>query len=532
VTAAGSDLDAARRLAAAATGALEASRVRIDDLNVYPVPDGDTGTNMALTARAVRDALESSRAPDRERLAREVTRAALMGARGNSGVILSQIVRGFAEVLGEAPTVDAPTLARALRFASDAAYRGVRRPVEGTMLTVIREMAEEAEQVARSELSTEELLRAVARRGEDALARTPSMLDILREAGVVDAGGAGLLELVRGLAAHVSGEPLPEPEPAPELGLGAIHQELSRYPYCTVFVVEGDRLDPDELERELDALGDSLLVVGDESAVKVHVHTDDPGAALSVGGAVGTLEGIEIANMHHQAVTREERLLHVVSGHESRTGVVAVVAGEGNRRLFESLGVTQIVEGGQSMNPSTADIASALEHIGAPEAIVLPNNSNVVMTAEQAARLSERPVVVVPTRSLQAGLAAMVVFEGQREALENAEQMRRSLEGLGTGAVTTASRNVELDGLQVRDGEYLGLVGEDPVAGGASFEEVAMAVIERLLGEPRDVLTLLAGSAEPELDGLVRAIEERHPELELEVHAGGQPHYPLLISAE
>ena len=212
MTAAGSDLDAARRLAAAATGALEASRERIDDLNVYPVPDGDTGTNMALTARAVLEALESSQAPDRERLAREVTRAALMGARGNSGVILSQIVRGLAEVLGDAPTVDVPTLARALRSASDAAYRGVRRPVEGTMLTVIREMAEEAEQAARPDLSKEELLRAVARRGEDALARTPSMLDILREAGVVDAGGAGLLELVRGLAAHVSGEPLPEPD--------------------------------------------------------------------------------------------------------------------------------------------------------------------------------------------------------------------------------------------------------------------------------------------------------------------------------
>jgi DAK2 domain fusion protein YloV len=532
VTVATSDLEAVLRLAGAAAGALEAGRERIDDLNVYPVPDGDTGTNMALTVRAVVDALESSEAPDRDSLARELTRAALMGARGNSGVILSQIVRGFAEVLGGARAVDAPALARAFRSAADAAYRGVRRPVEGTMLTVIREMAEEAEQTARPDVPIEDFLAAVVRRGEDALARTPLMLDVLREAGVVDAGGAGLVELARGLAAGISGEPLPEPPPRRELGLEAIHQELSRYRYCTVFVVEGERLDPDDLEGRLDSLGDSLLVVGDESAVKVHVHTDDPGAALSLGAAAGTLEGIEIANMHHQTVAREERLLQAVPGHQSRTAVVAVVAGEGNRRLFESLGATRIVEGGQSMNPSTADIVSALEDVGADEAIVLPNNSNVVMTAEQAASLSERSVIVIPTRSLQAGLSAMVAFEGQRDAAENAEEMNQSLQSLATGAVTTASREVELDGLRVREGDYLGILDEEPVFGGEDFDEVAVAVVERLLAQPREVLTLLRGAGEPELDGLLRAVEDRHPGLELEVHEGGQPHYLLLISAE
>jgi fatty acid kinase len=527
-----SDLEAVRRLAGAASSALEAGRERIDDLNVYPVPDGDTGTNMALTVRAVVDALESSEAPDRETLARELTRAALMGARGNSGVILSQIVRGFAEALGAADRVDASALARAFRSASDAAYRGVRRPVEGTMLTVIREMADEAEEAARPDLLVDDLLGAVVRRGEDALARTPLMLDVLREAGVVDAGGAGLVELARGLAAGVSGEPLPEPPPRRELGLEAIHQELSRYRYCTVFVVEGERLDPDAFERSLDPLGDSLLVVGDESAVKVHVHTDDPGAALSIGAAAGTLEGIEIANMHHQTVVREERLLHAVPGQESRTGVVAVVAGEGNRRLFESLGAARIVEGGQSMNPSTADLVSALEDIGTNEAVVLPNNSNVVTTAEQAARLSERTVIVVPTGSLQAGLAAMVAYEGQRDALENAAEMSRSLESLVTGAVTTASRAVDLDGFRVWKGDYLGLVGEEPILGGKDFDEVAVAVVERLLADPREVLTLLTGADEPRLEGLLRAVEERYPGLELEVHEGGQPHYPLLLSAE
>ncbi len=527
-----SELETVRRLAAAAAAALEASRRRIDDLNVYPVPDGDTGTNMALTGRAVLDALDETAASDRPTLARELTRAALMGARGNSGVILSQIVRGFAEELGRAERIDSLSLAAAFRSASDAAYRGVRRPVEGTMLTVIREMAEEAEERAAPELPVAELLRVLLRRGEDALARTPQMLDVLREAGVVDAGGAGLVELVRGLAADVAGEPLPEPPPAGELSVEAIHQELSRYRYCTVFVVEGSDLDRELLEGELDSLGDSLLVVGDSSALKVHLHTDDPGAALSLGGKAGVLDAVEIANMHRQTVEREERLERPAARVVNRTDVVAVVAGEGNRRLYESLGATRLVEGGQSMNPSTAAIVEALEAAPAPEAIVLPNNPNVIMSAEQAVGLVGKRVRVVPTRSIQAGLAAMVAYDGFRSVEENAETMQEALAGVATGAVTTASRDVELNGLRVRKGDYLGLIEGEPVVGGESFDEVATALVERLLAEPREVLTLLTGEEEPPLDAVVRLVEERHPGLELEVQPGGQPHYPLLIAAE
>jgi uncharacterized protein len=527
-----SDLEQVRNLARAATSALEASRRRIDDLNVYPVPDGDTGTNMTLTARAVVDALEESKAGDRAALAHEVTRAALMGARGNSGVILSQIVRGFAEVAGSADATDSQTLAAALRSASDAAYRGVRKPVEGTMLTMIRELAEEAEERAAAEAPAAEVLRALVRRGEASVARTQTMLDVLREAGVVDAGAAGLLELLRGIAAEVSGEPVPEPPPREELGLEAVHQELSRYRYCTLFVVEGEDLDREALEAELERIGDSLLVVGDESALKVHVHTDDPGAALSLGVRGGAIEGVEITNMHRQTTAREERLLHVVPESQSRTDVVAVVAGAGNRLLYESLGAAAVVDGGQSMNPSTADIVGALKETTAPEAIVLPNNSNVVMSAEQAASLAGKPVRVVATRSIQAGLAAMVAFDGSRSADENAAAMREAVEAVATGAVTTASRDVELNGLRVSSGDYLGLLEDEPVVGGRSFEDVAEQVVERLLVEPRGILTLLTGEQEPQLDELLKQIEARHPELELEVQAGGQPHYQLLISAE
>ena len=529
-----SDRERVQELAHGALTSLERNRQRIDDLNVYPVPDGDTGTNLTLTGRALVEALDGSSTTERAAMAHEVTRAALMGARGNSGVILSQIVRGAAEVLGAAERIDAEVVAQALRSASDAAYRAVRRPVEGTMLTVIRELAEEAEGRAPDGPDVSELLVAVVRRGEDALARTPEHLAVLREAGVVDAGGAGLLEIVRGVAAAVAGEPIPEAPPREGLGVEAIHQELSRYRYCTVFLVEGEELDQEALERELDRLGDSLLVVGDPSALKIHVHTDDPGAALSLGASVGVLESVEIANMHRQTVAREARLLEVAEpgAEPNESDVVAVVAGEGNARLFRSLGAARIVEGGQTMNPSTAELVEAIEAVSAPEVVVLPNNSNVILSAEQAAGLAGKRVEVVPAATIQAGLAALVVYDGRRLAAENAAVMRDAVASVATGEVTIASRDVEIDGLAIRKGNYFGLADGEPVAEGADFDEVARAVIERLLAEPREVLTLLTGADEPDLDGLVAEVAERHPEIELEVQAGGQPHYPLLISAE
>jgi DAK2 domain fusion protein YloV len=521
-----SELETVRGLAHGALEALEQSRERIDDLNVYPVPDGDTGTNLTLTARGVVEALDASTATDRQALAREATRAALMSARGNSGVILSQIVRGAAEAFA-----DSNDLARAFRRGSDAAYAAVRKPVEGTMLTVIRALADAAEDAPA--LEPPELLALLVERGDEAVARTQEQLDVLREAGVVDAGGAGLVELVRGLAAVAAGEePAPRTAAAPRLSLEAVHQEPSRYRYCTTFVVEGEGLDAEALEPELERLGDSLLVVGDPSALKVHVHTDDPGAALSLGTSAGTIEGVEINDMHRQTEEREERLLAALPGGASRSAVVAVVAGQGNRRLFEDLGAERIVEGGQSMNPSTADLLEAIDASGADEVVLLPNNANVVMAAEQAARVAGKPVQVVPTESIPAGLAALVAFLGERSAEENAAAMREALAGIVTGEIAVASRDASADGVSVREGEFLALLDGDAVAAGAGFDEVARALIERLLAEPRDVLTLLRGEGAPSLNGLLDELAEQHPELELDVHEGGQPHYPLLLSAE
>jgi DAK2 domain fusion protein YloV len=431
--------------------------------------------------------------------------------------------------VGGADAIDSPTLARAFRSASDAAYRAVRKPVEGTMLTVIRELAEEAETADTD--TPAGLLAALVGRGEEAVARTPAQLHVLREAGVVDAGAAGLLELVRGLAAALTGAPLPDAPPLGKLSLESVHQELSRYRYCTLFVIEGEGLDPAALETDFERLGDSLLVVGDASAIKVHVHTDDPGAAISLGTRAGTIGGVEIADMHRQTERREERLLEALPG-GAASAVVAVVVGDGNRRLFEALGAERIVLGGPTMNPPTADLLAAVESVAAAEVVLLPNDANVLMAAEQAARLASRPVHVVPTESLQGGLAAAVAFNPERSAAENAAAMLDAVAAVATGEIAIASREATVDGVSVREGEYLARLNGTTVTAGPSFQEVARDLLERLLADPRDVLTLLTGEGAPPLDGLLEELAVRHPDLELDVHDGGQPHYPLLVSAE
>ncbi len=524
-------LDTARALVAAALAALEGSRERIDNLNVYPVPDGDTGTNMALTVRAVAETLAGSTAATRDEVASEVTRAALMAARGNSGVILSQLVRGAAEAIAAAERLDPAALALALRAASDAGYAAVREPQEGTILTVARALAERAEAIDLA-VPVAEMLSDVVAAGEAALARTPEQLPMLAEAGVVDAGGAGLLELVRGIAAHVSGEPLPEPVAAVEpLPLEAIHREPSRFRYCTSFFLEGDAVDPAWLESGLAEFGDSLLVVGSRGAVKVHVHTDEPGRALSLARAAGVVEEVEIRNMHVQTVEREERLLSL-AGAPARSAVVAVSAGAGNRRLFESLGAARIVEGGQRMNPPTSEIVAAIKTAGTDEVVVLPNNRNVCLAAEQAAKAGTKHVVVLPTETIQAGLAAMVAFDAARSAEENAEEMRSASTSVRAGAVTRASRTTLLGGLAVEEGDFLGLVDGEAVASGPRLDAVARQVVERLVPADADVLTILVGDGAPDVAALREELEAAHPGLEIDVHEGGQPHYPLLFSAE
>jgi DAK2 domain fusion protein YloV len=475
-----------------ALGAIEAARQRIDDLNVYPVPDGDTGTNLTLSVRAIVEALEGTAAGDRESLAREISRAALMGARGNSGVILSQIIRGAAESFAESDD-----LAGALRRASDTAYAQIGKPVEGTMLTAIRELAEEAEAGGDVE--------AILARGEDCVLRTPELLPTLREAGVVDAGAAGLVELVRGFAGRGGAAP------SQAVPLEAVSHELSRFRFCTSFVVEGEDLDAGAFQGELEQLGDSILVVGSPTALRIHVHTDEPERAVSLGRARGAVELVEVADMHAQIVARTHRL------EQAACVVVAVVEGVGNRRLFESLGAV-VVDGATS--PSPRELLAVIEADDAREAILLPNDRNTLLAAEHAADHASKPTRVLPTRTIQAGLSALVAFDPALGADENLETMQAPADAVAAGAV------------HVRDGRWTGVVEGERVAEGASFDEVVGLVLERLLAEPRGLLTLLTGVEPPPLDGLVAELASTHPGLEVEVHEGGQTGYVLFLGAE
>jgi uncharacterized protein len=477
-----------------ALGAIEAARRRIDDLNVYPVPDGDTGTNLTLSVRAIVDALEQSKAEDRVGLAETISHAALLGARGNSGVILSQIVRGAAESFAESDA-----LAPALRRASDTAYAQVANPVEGTMLTAIRELAEEAE--AGGDVD------AILTRGDVCVARTRELLPVLRDAGVVDSGAAGLVELVRGFAgrAGAAGVPLQG------VPLEAVGHELSRFRFCTSFVVEGDGLNAPGLQRELEQLGDSVLVVGGDTALRIHVHTDEPERAVSLGRARGTVEAVEVADMHAQIVARTHRL------EQAACAVVAVVEGDGNRRLFESLGAL-VVDGATS--PSPRELLAAIEADDAGEAILLPNDRNAVLAAEHAADHASKPTRVLSTRTIQAGLSALVAFDASLQADENIEAMRAAADAVVAG------------GVHERDGRWTGVVDGERIAAGATFDEVVRPVLARLLAEPRGLLTLLTGAEPPPLDWLVTELAASHPELEVELHDGGQTRYALLLSAE
>jgi DAK2 domain fusion protein YloV len=531
-----------------ASAALAASRERINDLNVYPVPDGDTGDNMAETARALAAGIEGSDAGSPAELARAATRATLMGARGNSGIILSQIVRGLAEELGRHERVDAGVLAAALRSACDVAYRAVRQPVEGTMLTAIRAMADGARAAAGEPLDRQ--LDAIVAAGERAVEETPRLLAVLREAGVVDAGAAGLTELARGAVAGLRGERPPAPAAALDrpLGAEAVHLEESRFRYCTSLLVEGEAVDAPALERRLEALGDCLLVVGVPPQLKVHIHTDDPGAVLSAAVVVGGIDGVEVADMHRQRRAREERLtgegaapgrpgLTVLpGGAAAAAALVAVVAGDGNARLFADEAGAEVVRGGQTMNPSTADILDAVRRAGAPAALILPNNGNVIMAAERAAEEAAAEGIraaVVPTRSIVAGLSVAIGFDPSAGLDENVAELERLLAAVRWGELTRAVRAATVDGCRVDAGEYLGLAEGRLVASGADARDVADRLLEALLGDGGEVVTLIRGELDAfPVEEWSQALEGRGDGIEIEVHVGGQPHYPLLIAVE
>ena len=531
-----------RRVVQAAYGQLATRRQEVNDLNVFPVADGDTGDNMALTMQAVMkelDRLDGQPIPaDRDELVHAVARAALMGARGNSGVILSQIVRGAAEELASRPgeLVDPVLVAAAFARAADAAYESVRDPAEGTMLTVIREMAHAASthlaHMDRQRLSgvvdddeqdqlLADVLEVTTRAGERAVERTTGQLDVLAQAGVVDAGAHGLVVILAGIVAGLRDDSaalpeLPHHEPARTT---RPHHFDSRFRYCTNFIVTGSGLDSRSFVPRLEEVGDSVLVVGDEATLKVHVHTDEPEVAVAVFEEAGDVQRLDVADMREQIAAREARL------RPAMTGAVVVASGDGMRSLFEGLGA-HVVEGGTSFNPSTYEILAGIHEVPSEEVLVLPNSRNVTLAAQEAAKLSEKRARVVPSRSQQAALAALVELAPEEDAAANAERIESALAEIRSGAVAPAARD-DAQGRFVR-GDAVGFAGDEVVTWGGAGSTLS-ATIERI-AEGAEIVTVIEGDAAPIPLGQLPL--ELPDDLELELQHGGQPHYWWLIAAQ
>jgi len=523
---------------------LEAERSVINDLNVYPVPDGDTGTNLLLTVRAIREELERSAGSTDDGVAAAVTRGSLMGARGNSGVILSQIVRGACSVCRPGAALTTSTLTQAFAEATAAAYRAVKKPVEGTMLTVTREMSTAASRLP-DDTSLADTLETILAAGRIAVERTTQQLAALRQAGVVDAGGYGLLVICRGLAAVLTGAHAGTSVAArqrsravggPPLASPAEPSELSRYRYCTSFLLTGTAVPKDELENFLAPIGDSALLVGDADMLKVHVHTDDPGTVLSWAVRHGGISEVDINDMHVQTRERDARLRSAGGPlpRAGRTAVVAVVAGAGNQALFREVGCAGIVDGGQSMNPSAAQLLEVMDRLASDDVVVLPNNGNVILTAEQAATMSTRTIVVVPSKSMPAGLTAMVEFDPDKDAVANAAVMTQALARAHCAEITVAVRDSVIGDLSVKKDQVIGLIDGTLVATGEDVDGVLDDVLARLGAHDPEVVTVLTSLNGTSLtdDDIAAALARRLPQAEALIQAGGQPLYPILIGAE
>lgn len=546
---------------------LDAEKERVNALNVFPVPDGDTGTNMALTLGSALKAAEECGGDHLGRISEAAARGALLGARGNSGVILSQFFRGLADGLKGLVQADTYEIVRAFESAAKAAYKAVLKPVEGTMLSVGRAGAEAAREAAERGLELSHVLVGAFEGARRMLAETPKFLDVLREAGVVDAGGEGLLvaaygglgALQNGTAAALAKVEQEQTVAAAPVGAslstsshthGIRVTEDITYKYCTEFLVHGDSLVPEQVkEQMLTIKGDSLLVVGDTRVVKVHVHTNEPWKALETAASIGELSAVSVGNMVLQNLDAgsggeaqsEANGVHA-HGHdvtEQETeakpiGVVAVVQGSGFERMLRDLGVDRFIEGGQSMNPSTQEMLDAVEAVNAPTVILLPNNHNVMMAAEQVVRLSEKQVFVLPTDSMPEAVAAMMSFNADAEVETLVDAMREAIGAVRVGEVTHAVRDANVNGLKIREGQVIGLTGGQIVGVGDTIEAAVRPLVEHMLLDGAEIITVYRGAeaTADEAEALVKHLEAEFEECEVEVYEGGQPVYRYLITVE
>jgi uncharacterized protein len=515
---------------------LSSNHEEVNRLNVFPVPDGDTGTNMLLTLQSAVEDIKESNASEVSKIAKLASHGSLMGARGNSGVILSQIFRGFARAVEGKSSLTPAELATAFEEAANAAYRAVNKPTEGTILTVAREAGRAASAAADSpDATVPRVIAAAAAGARAAVLKTPSQLQILRDAGVVDAGGFGLQIILEGMLKTVEESESVAARPAALPAASQITVALPEegWGYCTEFLIEGTDLDLDRIKNQIEALGNSVLVVGEPELVKVHVHTDDPTRVITLAGGYGKLLKLNVGDMS----TQHRRILENQASASPRpngVGVVAVVAGSGLVDIFRGLGVDAIVEGGQTMNPSTQDMLTAIESVPYDEVILLPNNKNVILAAKQVLGLTKKNVHVIETHSVPQGVAAVVAFRGDRSGAENLAAMKAEAERVQTIEVTHAIRDTRSNGLKVKKGDVIGLINDKLEFSGTDYGEVVNKALSKLGPDSYELVTVYRGegASDDELQKLESDIRSTHPRLEVEVQQGGQQHYPFILSVE
>ena len=539
-----------KEMFASGAALLTNNRDSVDALNVFPVPDGDTGTNMSQTITSAIKEINAKPYSSVADVANAAARGALKGARGNSGVILSQILRGFAKAMVGHEEIDGPLLAAALRSGANTAYKAVMKPKEGTILTVIRVIAEEAEEARDKHGDVAELFKLVLAVGDAILKRTPEMLPVLKQAGVVDSGGMGLMVIFRGMYAALTGEPVdavaevrPDGVPMPgEFVDDHDAIEEIKFGYCTEFIVTHPRPDMTNadvvrLRRRLERMGDCVLVISDMNVVKVHVHTNEPGKALQYALELGELDAIKIDNRMEERREREAKLAEEAAAkaaEQKEYGIVAVALGEGLTEIFKNLNVDQIVDGGQTMNPSIQDLARAADATNAKNVIILPNNNNIILAAHQSTELTQRHVILLPTNSVPMGISAALAFDPAVSPEENETAMKEAAEAVHTASITYAVRDTNYDGQEIHEGDIMGMIDNKLSVLGNDISRVCMDVTEKMVSEEASLITVYYGADTDAADAqaLRDSLAEKYADCDVELQMGGQPLYYYLIAVE
>lgn len=532
----------------------------VNSLNVFPVPDGDTGTNMMLSFKSGAERVANSTATTVGDLAQDLAKGLLMGARGNSGVILSQLFRGFSKAVVGKEVITGEELAQAFTNGVETAYKAVMKPVEGTILTVARESAKRGVRKLETSNDIIEVMGSVLRGAEKSLAKTPDLLPVLKEVGVVDSGGQGLVFIYNGFFEALTGEAVPvQSLQSNKIDLTSVaHHESGvdyehvstgdiKFGYCTEIMVkigEGetvvDTFDYDTFRNYLNELGDSLLVVADDEIIKVHVHTERPGEVMNYGQRFGSLMKVKVDNMRlqHEEVLKTDytaKVKEAAQKQKAEYGIVAVAAGEGVQELFKSMGVTTIINGGQTMNPSTEDILQAVKEAHAEKVIVLPNNKNIQMAANQAAEVSEdAAVAVVATRTISEGLASLLAFNPEASLEDNQAAMSEQMALVSSGQITNAVRDTNIDGVEIKKDDFMGIVDGKILVSIADRKEATLATVDKMIDEDSEILTIIYGedAEASEVEEITEAVEAKYPDVEVEVHEGNQPVYTYLLSVE